>query len=550
MKNKQTKQSRRRNKLMGEPMEIETNSEKRIKVKKQHRNRHYSAIIKETQNSLAFTPNIKGYKVIENMKPIGNYHLFKVFHIESGKRYLLYCYDKKRFHLDPELKVSFDAEIAIHMGNDKFIEVKDFFQDDRNYYLLVEYISDLNMKELMEREENKRFNEHQAVFYLIQMIMGVKDLRKQFIYSRCFDLRNMFLCKGQIDKVKLGFIGLFEDNIPTKAVDGFCYMPYEVLEGYVQGEPPKLNSRTDLWGIGCVLYEMLTGKHAFYGLDNIGLLKHIKRRIERGLELPEFVSDEAKELIRGLLQIDPNKRTGWSGLLQSKLINKYVPDFANKIKHSGSEDFEFMIWTELTFKLNSLEEERRKKQLIRERNMAKRILNKQKKRDIDYSIELIKQIYKYCQSSFETLKIIYLRFKRTNNNKFISIKLLKLLTFIHYKNEAFFDLFQRIMTKDLEKMFYNVITAFKKIEELTLKMKEEFYLNLNEERQTIKKGKIKLINSHIAVLYRDIESWKAQTNDSQLIPFINEILKYKNHILLAESVLNEELELVSLQSTQ
>ncbi|CAI5524278.1 unnamed protein product [Closterium sp. Naga37s-1] len=105
------------------------------------------------------------------------------------------------------------------------------------------------------------------------------------------------------------------------------YMAPEVVCGR------EYDSAADMWSVGVVLYVMLAGYVPFYGPD----LPHVFRAICRGHpdltgEAWEGVSDEAKQLVRSLLSVDPAARPSACDLLSHPWLTAHVPAAAAAAK--------------------------------------------------------------------------------------------------------------------------------------------------------------------------------------------------------------------------
>ncbi len=86
-------------------------------------------------------------------------------------------------------------------------------------------------------------------------------------------------------------------------VGTFQYMAPEQLEG------KEADARTDLWALGCVLYEMATGKHAFEGASQASLIAAILRETPRPMaELQPLTPPALQRIVVRCLEKDPNER--------------------------------------------------------------------------------------------------------------------------------------------------------------------------------------------------------------------------------------------------
>lgn len=106
--------------------------------------------------------------------------------------------------------------------------------------------------------------------------------------------------------VKLTDFGLskegIQDNFSAKSMCGTPeYLAPEILDKRGHGKA------VDWYSLGALMYEMLTGLPPFYTRDREKLFE----RIRRGeLSYPSYITAMAKNLLQGLLILDPNKRVG------------------------------------------------------------------------------------------------------------------------------------------------------------------------------------------------------------------------------------------------
>lgn len=84
----------------------------------------------------------------------------------------------------------------------------------------------------------------------------------------------------------------------------------------------EYTSKTDLWSIGIVIYQILYGAPPFFAETQYGLLKVIQQQSGDNLCFPfeVTVSQDAKDLITGLLQYDEKRRLDWKQLFSHKFL--------------------------------------------------------------------------------------------------------------------------------------------------------------------------------------------------------------------------------------
>lgn len=124
------------------------------------------------------------------------------------------------------------------------------------------------------------------------------------------DLKPANLLMAGDGKIKLTDFGIARDTTATaltaagKTVGTYAYMAPE----QIRGKPP-VDRRTDLYALGCVLFEMLAGEPPFDS-DNPGelLVKHLQEEVTRVTSLAPEVPIDLEEMVFKLLEKDPEER--------------------------------------------------------------------------------------------------------------------------------------------------------------------------------------------------------------------------------------------------
>lgn len=115
--------------------------------------------------------------------------------------------------------------------------------------------------------------------------------------------QNIFLKEGA---AKIGDFGIARVlNSPLEMAQTVIGTPYYMSPEIMRSKPYDFKS--DIWALGCILYEMATLKHAFDAQDMNGLVMKILRG--KLMPLPPSYSDDLRQLIGKMLNKSP--RSGW-----------------------------------------------------------------------------------------------------------------------------------------------------------------------------------------------------------------------------------------------
>ncbi|XP_018575257.2 ribosomal protein S6 kinase beta-1 [Anoplophora glabripennis] len=176
------------------------------------------------------------------------------------------------------------------------------FQTGGKLYLILEYLSGGELFMHLEREGI--FLEDTACFYLSEIILALEHLHGQGIIYRDLKPENILLdAQGH---VKLTDFGLCKEHIREGILTHtFCgtieYMAPEILTRHGHGK------EVDWWSLGALMYDMLTGAPPFTAENR---KKTIEKILKGKLNLPPYLTADARDLVRKLLKRQVSSRLG------------------------------------------------------------------------------------------------------------------------------------------------------------------------------------------------------------------------------------------------
>ena len=215
------------------------------------------------------------------------------------------------------------------------ISYKEAFFDEKDNTLgmVMEFADggDLYQKILENRKAQRLFEESDIWRIFIQLVKGLKALHELNILHRDLKSANVFLMKD--GSVKLGDL-----NVSKVERKGMGYTqtgtPYYASPEIWNDKP--YGTKSDIWSLGCVLYEMITLRPPFRAQNMEGLYKKvIQGRFNR---IPNKFTNDLYKIVQLLLQVSPEKRPTCADILNNPIILKRIDYFKNYSREDNSED--------------------------------------------------------------------------------------------------------------------------------------------------------------------------------------------------------------------
>ena len=164
--------------------------------------------------------------------------------------------------------------------------------------------------------------------WFVQLCMSLEYIHKRKILHRDLKSQNIFVTRN--NTLKLGDFGISKVLENTNDL-AFSVLgtPYYMSPEVCQHEP--YNYTSDVWSLGCILYEMCTLQHAFSGENLLGLVFKIVQ--DKQGPIPDMYSSELKDLVSKLLVKDQKKRPQVIDILRMPYVREKMLSF---VQNQGS----------------------------------------------------------------------------------------------------------------------------------------------------------------------------------------------------------------------
>ena len=267
-----------------------------------------------------------GFNILSKIGEGSYSTVLKVQRIEDGN---IYALKRVKFYkLSEKEKENALNEIRIlaSVKNKNVISYKEAFFDEKDSSLgiVMEYADKGDLFQLItERKKTKNYFTEQEVWKIfIQLLNGLKALHDFKILHRDIKSANVFLFKGGI--CKLGDL-----NVSKVARKGLGYTqtgtPYYASPEVWQEKP--YDSKSDVWSLGCVMYEMITLRPPFQAKS----MEELYKKVMRGNypRIPTKYSEDLSDAIKLMIQVEAGARPSCEELLKMPMITKRIEFFNN-----------------------------------------------------------------------------------------------------------------------------------------------------------------------------------------------------------------------------
>ena len=205
------------------------------------------------------------------------------------------------------------------------------FVENHVLHIVMEFAEGGDLTEQIQNAKKKHFKEKQILTWFVEICLALKYIHERKVLHRDIKCQNVFLTKD--GRAKLGDFGIAKVlDHTTQLSQTVVGTPYYLSPELCQGKP--YNSKSDMWSLGCVLYEMCTFQHAFESNCMNGLVAKILRG--RPSAIPAFYSQDLKDLVDSLLQKEPTKRPSVDRVLKLEFLLPYVKE-VNAMKTATME---------------------------------------------------------------------------------------------------------------------------------------------------------------------------------------------------------------------
>ena len=198
-----------------------------------------------------------------------------------------------------------EALSASSLSHPNIVEMYDVGEDNGTYYIVMEYVEGMTLKQLIKKRGSLSLSE--AIDIMLQITDGIKEAHDSYIIHRDLKPQNILIKEnGEVKITDFGIAMALNSTqlTQTNSVMGSVhYLPPEQASG--KGATIK----SDIYSMGILFYELLTGKLPFKGDNAVEIaLKHMKNDIPSVREINDSIPQSVENIILKATAKNPKNR--------------------------------------------------------------------------------------------------------------------------------------------------------------------------------------------------------------------------------------------------
>lgn len=219
-------------------------------------------------------------------------------------------------------KFRVEAQAAAGLMHPNIVNVYDVGEEDGIYYIVMELVEGITLKNYIEKKS--RLSIKEAISIAIQVSMGIEAAHNNHIIHRDIKPQNIMISKdGKVKVTDFGIAKAATSNTITSNVMGSVhYTSPEQARGGFSDE------KSDIYSLGCTMFEMLTGHVPFDGETTVAIaIKHIQEDMPSPREYVPEIPVCVEKIIFKCTQKSPDRRYQNMGELIADLKKSLItPD--------------------------------------------------------------------------------------------------------------------------------------------------------------------------------------------------------------------------------
>ena len=270
--------------------------------------------------------------------------VYKALNKYENKYYAIKTLNFQNISQKERLNIETEINLLQELKHPNIVLYKESFIDkNQNLNIVTTFCEGGDLYQKIFKSQKNYFQEKEIINALIQLLLGLSYIHDKKIVHRDIKTKNIFIQNKHTLRIgDFGIAKIFNSNNNNKNTNSNKMVGtplYMAPECFKQNK--KYSYKSDIWSLGCCIYEMCNLKHAFEGQ----FFPAVSIKISEGKRLPlnKIYSTELRNIIDSMLNLNPRNRPTIASLIEKTFLKKYVGEYINDFisnyrRYEGNEE--------------------------------------------------------------------------------------------------------------------------------------------------------------------------------------------------------------------
>ncbi|CAF1240490.1 unnamed protein product [Rotaria magnacalcarata] len=237
-------------------------------------------------------------------------------HYLTGEKVAIKIVNREALSESVLMKVEREIAIMKLIEHPHVLRLYDVYESRKYLYLILEHVAGGELFDYLVKKG--RLTPKEARKFFRQIISALDFCHSHMICHRDLKPENLLLDDKM--NIRVADFGMASLQVEGSFLETSCGSPHYACPEVIKGE--KYDGRkADVWSCGVILYALLVGALPFDD-DN---LRQLLEKVKKGVfHIPHFVPVDCQQLLRGMIEVDPNKRLKLEDVSRHSWVTQYV----------------------------------------------------------------------------------------------------------------------------------------------------------------------------------------------------------------------------------
>ncbi|CAF1116942.1 unnamed protein product [Adineta steineri] len=237
-------------------------------------------------------------------------------HYLTGEKVAIKIVNREALSESVLMKVEREIAIMKLIEHPHVLRLYDVYESRKYLYLILEHVAGGELFDYLVKKG--RLTPKEARKFFRQIISALDFCHSHMICHRDLKPENLLLDDKM--NIRVADFGMASLQVEGSFLETSCGSPHYACPEVIKGE--KYDGRkADVWSCGVILYALLVGALPFDD-DN---LRQLLEKVKKGVfHIPHFVPADCQQLLRGMIEVDPNKRLTLEDVSRHSWVTQYV----------------------------------------------------------------------------------------------------------------------------------------------------------------------------------------------------------------------------------